>query len=107
MVRARTAPGHMSSTNALIEVRDLRRSFDQDAVQALRGVSFTVAQGEFVSVMGPSGSGKTTLLRCMALLEAPSEGRILMDGATIAAGDTWRVVRATTPASAATGVVRC
>jgi len=79
MVRARTAPGHMSSTNALIEVRDLRRSFDQDAVQALRGVSFTVAQGEFVSVMGPSGSGKTTLLNILGALDTRFEGAVTID----------------------------
>src|SRR6266702_3157832 len=50
----------------------------------LRGVDLAVAEREVVCVIGPSGSGKTTLLRCMALLEAPSEGRILMDGTTIA-----------------------
>ena len=69
----------MSSTNALIEVRDLRRSFDQDAVQALRGVSFTVAQGEFVSVMGPSGSGKTTLLNILGALDTRFEGAVTID----------------------------
>src|SRR5258708_34871415 len=51
----------------------------------LRRVDLAVAEREVVCVIGPSGSGKTTLLRCMALLEAPSEGRILMDGQTIAA----------------------
>ena len=51
----------------------------------LRGVDLAVAEREVVCVIGPSGSGKTTLLRCMALLEQPSEGRILMDGETIAA----------------------
>jgi ABC-type lipoprotein export system ATPase subunit len=69
----------MSSTNALIEVRDLRRSFDQDAVEALRGVSFTVAQGEFVSVMGPSGSGKTTLLNILGALDTRFEGAVTID----------------------------
>ena len=69
----------MSSTNALIEVRDLRRSFDQDAVQALRGVSFTVEQGEFVSVMGPSGSGKTTLLNILGALDTRFEGAVTID----------------------------
>ena len=79
MVRARAALCHMSSTNALIEVRDLRRSFDQDAVQALRGVSFTVEQGEFVSVMGPSGSGKTTLLNILGALDTRFEGAVTID----------------------------
>ena len=69
----------MNSTNALIEVRDLRRSFDEDAVQALRGVSFTVEQGEFVSVMGPSGSGKTTLLNILGALDTRFEGAVTID----------------------------
>lgn len=69
----------MSSTNALIEVRDLRRSFDEDAVQALRGVSFTIEQGEFVSVMGPSGSGKTTLLNILGALDTRFEGAVTID----------------------------
>ena len=50
----------------------------------LRRVDLAVAEREVVCVIGPSGSGKTTLLRCMAMLEAPSEGRILMGGTTIA-----------------------
>jgi ABC-type lipoprotein export system ATPase subunit len=63
----------------LIEVRDLRRSFDEDAVQALRGVSFTIEQGEFVSVMGPSGSGKTTLLNILGALDTRFEGAVTID----------------------------
>jgi putative ABC transport system ATP-binding protein len=69
----------MSSKSALIEVRDLRRSFDEDAVQALRGVSFTIEQGEFVSVMGPSGSGKTTLLNILGALDTRFEGAVTID----------------------------
>ncbi|MEY2496699.1 MAG: putative transport system ATP-binding protein [Verrucomicrobiota bacterium] len=69
----------MNSTSALIEVRDLRRSFDEDAVQALRGVNFTIAQGEFVSVMGPSGSGKTTLLNILGALDTRFDGAVTID----------------------------
>src|SRR6202140_698532 len=76
---SRAALCHMSSTNALIEVRGLRRFFVQDAVQALRGVSFTVEQGEFVSVMGPSGSGKTTLLNILGALDTRFEGAVTID----------------------------
>jgi len=69
----------ITSGRALIEVRNLRRSFDQDAVQALRGVSFTIGQGEFVSVRGPSGSGKTTLLNVLGALDTDFEGNVVID----------------------------
>jgi len=52
-------------------------------VHALRGVSFEVSSGEFVSVFGPSGSGKTTLLLVMAALVKPSGGRVLYDGVDV------------------------
>ena len=52
-------------------------------VPALRGVSFGVAQGEFVAVMGESGSGKTTLLTPLAALARPTHGRTLLDGAVL------------------------
>jgi ABC-type polar amino acid transport system ATPase subunit len=54
------------------------------AAEVLRRVSLPVAEQEVVCVIGPSGSGKTTLLRCLALLETPSDGRILMNGTSIA-----------------------
>jgi putative ABC transport system ATP-binding protein len=64
----------------LIEARDLQRSYDRGAVQALRGVSFTIAQGEFVSIMGPSGSGKSTLLHILGALDNGFGGSITIDG---------------------------
>ena len=54
------------------------------ANEVLRDVSLQVARGEVVAIIGPSGSGKSTLLRCFALLEAPTAGRILMEGEVIA-----------------------
>jgi polar amino acid transport system ATP-binding protein len=52
--------------------------------QVLTRVSLSVAEREVVCIVGPSGSGKTTLLRCLALLEEPSEGRVIMNGNVIA-----------------------
>jgi ABC-type polar amino acid transport system ATPase subunit len=52
--------------------------------QVLTNVTVAVAERDVVCVVGPSGSGKTTLLRCLALLETPSEGRVVMEGTTIA-----------------------
>ncbi|HVF70389.1 MAG TPA: ABC transporter ATP-binding protein [Chthoniobacterales bacterium] len=69
----------MTSRPPLIEVRDLRRSFDHEAVQALRGVSFKIGQGESVSVRGPSGSGKTTLLNVLGALDCQFEGTVTID----------------------------
>ena len=53
-------------------------------VQALRGISFEIQQGEFVSIVGPSGSGKSTLFYIMGGLTGPSSGRVLIDGVDFA-----------------------
>jgi ABC-type polar amino acid transport system ATPase subunit len=66
----------------LIAAEDLGKSFGQ--IEVLKSVTLGVKEGEVLCVVGPSGSGKTTLLRCMALLEEPSTGRVLMRGETIA-----------------------
>jgi polar amino acid transport system ATP-binding protein len=60
----------------------------------LHGVDLALGTGESTCIIGPSGSGKTTLLRCMALLEAPSDGRVLMDGTTVAQANLSSGVRA-------------
>ena len=69
----------MSPNEPLIQAKDLRRSFDGGVVQALRGVSFAVEQGEFVSLMGPSGSGKTTLLNILGALDGDFDGSVTID----------------------------
>ena len=61
---------------ALIEVKNLRKSFGQ--VEVLKGVSFTLGEGEVLSIIGSSGGGKTTLLRCLNFLEIADEGEILI-----------------------------
>ena len=64
------------------------------ANQVLTRVSLPVMERDVVCVVGPSGSGKTTLLRCLALLERPSEGTVVMDGTAIATPVPDRQVRA-------------
>lgn len=66
----------------MIEVRDLKKEYLQEDVptRALRGVSFTVNEGEFVSIMGPSGSGKSTLLNVLSFLDRPTGGSYLFRG---------------------------
>ena len=73
----------------LLTVEGLTREyvtrFGGRRMPALRGVSFGVAEGEFVAVMGESGSGKTTLLTLLAALDRPTDGRILLNGQDMAA----------------------
>ncbi len=70
----------MSSVPA-IEIRNLYKSFGD--LEVLRGIDFSVGQGEVVAVIGPSGSGKSTLLRCVNLLETPDSGEIKIEGFNI------------------------
>jgi len=71
-----------SDSNRKLEVRHLSKSYGKDGrdVEVLRDVSFSVADGEFVSIVGASGCGKTTLLRLLDGLIAPTAGTIFLDG---------------------------
>ncbi|HUK30526.1 MAG TPA: ABC transporter ATP-binding protein [Candidatus Acidoferrum sp.] len=71
-----------SSTSILIEAFDLRRTFDEGRVEALRGVSFVIHEGEFVAIQGPSGSGKSTLLQMLGALDAPTGGEMHFRGSS-------------------------
>ena len=69
----------------ILELQNIKREFTMgtEVVRALKGVSFDVMAGEFVTIMGSSGSGKTTLLNTLGCLDKPSEGTYLLDGVNI------------------------
>lgn len=66
----------------MLEIKELSKNFDDDAA-ALDKVSFTVNDGEFLSILGPSGCGKTTLLRILIGLTAPTSGTVMQNGEDI------------------------
>ena len=69
----------------IIRITDLRREFmvGDEKVKALRGVSFTINEGEFVTIMGTSGSGKSTLLNILGCLDTPTSGDYYLDGENV------------------------
>ena len=73
----------MSKT--VIELQNIKRNFQvgDETVHALRGVSFSIGEGEFVTIMGTSGSGKSTLLNILGCLDTPTVGEYLLDGISV------------------------
>src|SRR5579872_3975341 len=69
----------------ILELHDIRREFQMgsEVVRALKGVSFDVGAGEFLTIMGASGSGKTTLLNTLGCLDKPTGGTYLLDGVDV------------------------
>jgi len=69
----------------VIKLENVRREFHvgDTVVKALRGVSFTIAEGEFVTIRGTSGSGKSTLLNTLGCLDRPTSGEYLLDGCSV------------------------
>ena len=87
MTAGAVAPGAAPATEPLpvaapaIELRDVTRSFPgPPEVQALKGVSVSIADGEYVSITGPSGSGKSTMLNILGLLDRPTVGEYRLGG---------------------------
>ncbi len=72
----------------ILKVNDLKKTYTSrlngNQVHALKGVTFTVDEGEYVAIMGESGSGKTTLLNILAALDKPTGGQVLLDGRELA-----------------------
>lgn len=77
----------MTGKKEIIRVEDLRREFivGGERVKALRGVSFSIHEGEFVTIMGTSGSGKSTLLNLLGCLDTPTSGVYELDGVSVQA----------------------
>ena len=69
----------------VIELQNIRRNFQvgDEIVHALRGISFTIYEGEFVTIMGTSGSGKSTLLNTVGCLDTPTSGEYFLDGISV------------------------
>lgn len=66
----------------VVQLENVEKTYQLGKVKvyALRGISFSLSQGEFVAIMGPSGSGKTTLLNLMGALDKPTQGKVFVDG---------------------------
>jgi len=79
----------------LIRAHDITKEYDSgtETVRALRGVSFRVQRGEFVTVVGPSGSGKSTTMHLLGLLDTPTAGTITLDGTDVETYDDGRRTR--------------
>jgi putative ABC transport system ATP-binding protein len=69
----------------ILDIHDLKREFvmGDQTVRALKGITFDIKAGEFVTIMGSSGSGKTTLLNILGCLDKPTEGSYLLDGVDV------------------------
>jgi len=66
----------------IVELQNVRKVYPLGKVQveAVKGVSFSIEKGDFISIAGPSGSGKTTILNMIGLVDQPTEGEVLLDG---------------------------
>jgi putative ABC transport system ATP-binding protein len=85
----------MSSNNTLIRLEDLKKVYTigETQVNALRGVSYSIQEGDLMAIMGPSGSGKSTLMNIIGCLDRPTEGKYILDGQEVSTLDKNRLAR--------------
>src|SRR5438067_9809888 len=78
-------PVQHTDRKVVMAVRNITKSLPlgRERIDILKGISFQIRNGEFVSIMGPSGSGKSTLLGIIAGLDNPTSGQVLIDGVDI------------------------
>ena len=76
---------------SILQVNNIKKNFGD--TQVLKGVSFSLEQGQVVAIIGSSGSGKTTLLRCLNFLETPDEGEIWVGGQQLLSGNEETIRR--------------
>ena len=70
----------MNNDENIIEIKNLKKSYDNGKIKALNGMDLIVKKGEFISIMGPSGSGKSSLLNMIGALDTADEGSIKVAG---------------------------
>ena len=85
----------MSSNNSLIRLEDLKKVYTigETQVFALRGVSYSIQEGDLMAIMGPSGSGKSTLMNIIGCLDRPTEGKYILDGQEVSTLDKNMLAR--------------
>ncbi|HYU75905.1 MAG TPA: ATP-binding cassette domain-containing protein, partial [Ktedonobacteraceae bacterium] len=78
-------PAANTNNKVVMDVRDITKSLPlgREKIEILKGISFQIMSGEFISIVGPSGSGKSTLLGIIAGLDNPSSGQVFIDGIDI------------------------
>jgi putative ABC transport system ATP-binding protein len=80
-----TEQSQKTDAKVVMDVRDITKSLPlgRERIDILKGISFSITSGEFVSIVGPSGSGKSTLLGIIAGLDNPTTGQVFIDGVDI------------------------
>jgi putative ABC transport system ATP-binding protein len=85
----------MTMPGNIIELRDLVKTYcvGETEVNALKGVSYTIQEGDFLAIMGPSGSGKSTLMNILGCLDRPTSGEYILDGEEVSKFDKNKLAR--------------